>query len=63
PNQRALGTGTRRYLTDPPSEYRVPAQSADYGDLGTPEAQKERELRAAQQAEEGGGWRRLVPWL
>lgn len=61
PNQRALGTGTRRFLTDPPSEYRIPAETAATDDLGKSEAQKERELKAAQN--EGGFLRNLIPWL
>ncbi|MEM1376140.1 MAG: hypothetical protein AAGG69_02015 [Pseudomonadota bacterium] len=61
PNQRALGTGNRRFLTDPPAEYRIPAQTAATGELGTPEVVKERQAKAARG--EGGFWRRLVPWL
>ena len=34
-------TGTkRRYLSEPPTEYRTPAESAGYGDLGLTEKQK-----------------------
>ena len=61
PNQRQVGGGTRRYLTDPPSEYRIPAETAASDDIGKSEAEKERELKAAQN--EGGFLRRLVPWL
>ncbi|MEL6922355.1 MAG: hypothetical protein AAFO77_15315, partial [Pseudomonadota bacterium] len=61
PNQRALGTGNRRFLTDPPAEYRIPADTAEAGDLGVSEAVKARQARAAQG--EGGFWRNLVPWL
>ena len=39
-------TGTRRrYLSEPPTEYRQPAQSAAYGDLGLTERQKRECLR------------------
>jgi hypothetical protein len=59
----ATANPTRRtYLTDPPTEYRQPADTAAYGDLGETEASKERKRRKAT-AEPSGGWRRLVPWL
>lgn len=54
--------GARRvYLTDPPVEYRVPAETAEYGDLGQTEAAKARAAKAAQG--KNTGWRRLLPWL
>ncbi len=52
---------TRRYLSDPPTQYRQPAASAPAGDPGTPEWKKEREAKAA--SGEGGGLRKLIPWL
>lgn len=59
---RGTGGGQRVYLTDPPSEYRQPAQTADYGELGPSEAAKARaRKKAAGKAD--GGWRRLFPWL
>ncbi|MEO0543651.1 MAG: hypothetical protein AAFY99_07515 [Pseudomonadota bacterium] len=60
PNQRA-GAATRRYLTDPPAEYRIPADTAATGDLGVSEAKKARQLKAAQN--EGGFLSNLIPWL
>ena len=62
-HQRAAGA-QRVYLTDPPSEYRQPAETAPYGELGETEATKERRRKkAAKAGENGGGWRRFVPWL
>ena len=55
------GGAKRIYLTDPPTEYRVPAQTAEYGDLGVSEATKARAAKAAQG--KNSGWRRLIPWL
>lgn len=52
----------RVYLTDPPAEYRTPAGTADYGDLGVSESKKERARKRASNDGEGG-WRRWVPWL
>ncbi|GAB4364339.1 MAG: hypothetical protein Kow0026_29240 [Oricola sp.] len=54
--------GQRVYLTDPPPEYRQPAETAPYGDLGPTESAKERARKKAS-AEPKTGWRRLVPWL
>ena len=62
-NVRPVATsGQRVYLTDPPSEYRQPAETAPYGDLGQTEASKERARKKAN-AEPKTGWRKLVPWL
>ena len=55
------GSARRVYLTDPPTEYRVPAETAEYGDLGQTEAAKARAAKAAQG--KTGGWRRFIPWL
>lgn len=52
----------RVYLTDPPVDYRQPADTAAYGDLGETEATKERKRKKAT-ADPKGGWKRLVPWL
>lgn len=60
---RSTVAGRRIYLTDPPTEYRQPAQTAAYGDLGVTESAKERARKKASKSGEGGGWRRLVPWL
>lgn len=54
-------TAPRVFLTDPPSEYRQPAQTAEYGDLGETEAAKARAAKAEQGKQ--GGLRRLIPWL
>lgn len=54
--------GQRIYLTDPPAEYRKPAETAPYGDLGEKESVKERARKKAN-AEPKTGWRKLVPWL
>lgn len=59
---RATVAGKRIYLTDPPTEYRQPAQTAAYGDLGVKESTKERARKKAS-ASNDGGWRRWVPWL
>lgn len=50
---------TRRYLSDPPTEYRQPAETAPAGDPGEDEWKKER-ARKRQSGE--GGLRRLLPW-
>ena len=52
---------TRRYLSDPPLDYRQPAPTAPAGDLGVEEYKKE---RAAKRAAKGGsgGLRQLWPW-
>ncbi|MCI5078527.1 hypothetical protein [Oricola sp.] len=62
---RQVATANQRvYLTDPPTEYRQPAQTAAYGELGETEATKERRRKkAAEAGEKPGGWRRFVPWL
>jgi hypothetical protein len=52
---------SRKYLSEPPLEYRVPAATAPVGDVGEDEAKKARRLKKA--ARKGGGWRDLVPWL
>jgi len=58
---RISGGARRVYLTDPPSEYRQPAQTAQIGDLGESEAAKERARKRAQG--ERTGLRRFLPWL
>ena len=52
----------RIYLTDPPTDFREPAPTADYGELGESESAKERKRKRAL-AEPKRGWRQLVPWL
>lgn len=50
----------RRYLSEPPTEYRVPSATAASGDLGEDEWKKE---RAAASARGKGSWRDYIPWL
>ncbi|MGB7432217.1 MAG: hypothetical protein WA921_07085 [Ahrensia sp.] len=54
-------TARRNFLTDPPTEYRQPAQTAVIDDVGVSEAKKERALKRAARGQKTG-WRRLVPW-
>jgi hypothetical protein len=51
---------TRRFLSEPPLEYRRPAETAPAGELGEDEWRKERRI---QRASGSRGWRDLVPWL
>jgi len=53
---------TRRYLSDPPVEYRQPEPTAPADDLGVDEATKERQAKRAASAGTGG-LRKLIPWL
>lgn len=59
----SVQAGQRVYLTDPPDEFREPAESAPYGDLGVRESVKERQRKRAAKGDEKTGWRKLVPWL
>lgn len=52
---------TRKYLSEPPLDYRAPAETAVAGELGEDELVKERRRRQA--ASKGGSWRDYVPWL
>ncbi len=63
--ERKQGSATqRRYLSEPPVDYRVPAASAPSGDVGEDEWKKEREARRAAREKSGKhSWRDLVPWL
>ena len=55
----AAGSPTvRKHLSEPPLDYRQPAETAAYGDLGEDEVKKERAARAA--AKKGKKW--LWPW-
>lgn len=49
---------TRRYLSEPPLDYRRPAETAAVGELGEDEAVKERRMRDA-----AGGKKGLRDWL
>lgn len=53
------GPPSRKYLTEPPVEYRIPASSAPTGDLGISEAEKERRAEKAakrKKANDTGMW-------
>lgn len=52
---------SRRYLSEPPLDYRVPTASAPAGELGEDEWKKAREARRANSS--GRSWRDFVPWL
>ena len=52
----------RRYLSEPPLEYRQPATTAASNELGEDESVKERERKAAARKEKGFSWRNLIPW-
>ncbi len=51
----------RRFLSEPPVNYRQPAESAPAGELGEEEWRKERRMQAA--TGERTGIRSLIPWL
>ena len=53
---------TRRYLSDPPLDYRQPSATAATDELGKDEAQKEREAKRAARGGGGGGLGRLWPF-
>lgn len=53
----------RKYLSEPPLEYRTPSQTAAVGELGEDEAKKERRIRKAATKKGDSRWRDLVPWL
>ncbi|MBW3097099.1 hypothetical protein [Pseudohoeflea coraliihabitans] len=56
-------TDRRRFLSDPPVDYRQPAQTAAAGDVGKSEREKERERIAAAKREKSGGWFKIpLPW-
>lgn len=58
-----LNPTSRRYLSEPPVDYRRPADSAPVGELGVDEVKKQREAKRA--AQKGGGGfdlGRLWPW-
>jgi hypothetical protein len=52
---------SRKYLSEPPLDYRTPAQTAAVGDVGEDELKKQRRIKKA--AQKTRGWRDLVPWL
>ena len=54
----------RRYLSEPPLDYRQPAETAPADDIGEDEWKKESRLkREARQRTGQRGWRDMMPWL
>ena len=54
----------RKYLSEPPLEYRVPAETATAGDIGEDERKKEaRRKRDSRKKSGDSSWRDLIPWL
>ena len=55
---------TRAFLSEPPLEYRAPADTAAVGEIGEDELKKEKRLKREAQKKGGGkSWRDFVPWL
>lgn len=52
-------SNNRKYLSEPPVEYRVPNQTAAAGDLGEDEWQKQ---KRGKKAAGKSSWRDLLPW-
>jgi hypothetical protein len=52
----------RRYLSDPPSNLKVPAETAVVGDLGEPESKKEARRKKLATKGQGFNLRNLWPW-
>ncbi len=54
----------RRYLSEPPVDYRVPASTAPQNDVGEDEWRKEKRLKVESRKKAGKtSWRDFVPWL
>lgn len=54
----------RRTLSEPPLDYRQPAETAAADELGEDEFKKQRRLKAeARKAAGGKSWKDMVPWL
>lgn len=51
----------RRYLSEPPIEYRAPAATAATGDVGEDEWKKDRRRKAGH-TKKGSGWSSWLPW-
>ncbi|ANT51337.1 hypothetical protein MEA186_17843 [Mesorhizobium amorphae CCNWGS0123] len=51
---------TRKYLSEPPLDYRVAASTAPQGELGEDEYKKERRLKKEAEGKKSGGW---FDWL
>lgn len=59
--ERNQGNPTnRKYLSEPPLDYRVPAASAPTDDIGEDEWKKKK--RRENNAKEGWGWEDILPW-
>lgn len=53
----------RRFLSEPPIDYRQPAQTAPSGDVGEDEWKKEKRLKAeARKAAGKSSWADILPW-
>jgi hypothetical protein len=53
---------TRKYLSEPPLQYRQPAATAATNELGEDEAKKERDRKKAARKDKGFSLKNLVPW-
>lgn len=61
--QRQGSPTNRRYLSEPPIQYRQPSDTAPVGDIGEDEAKKERRMKAAAKKAGGGSkWADLWPF-
>jgi hypothetical protein len=54
---------TRKYLSEPPVQYRVAAGTAPQGELGEDEYKKERRLKKEAEGKKGSGWFDWMPSL
>lgn len=62
--QRQGSPGERRYLSEPPLDYRVPAATAPANDVGEDEWRKEKRQKSASRKKSGNkSWRDYIPWL
>lgn len=62
-NQQGAPT-ERKFLSEPPLDYRVPAASAPADEIGEDELKKEARRRSDARKKDGKtSWRDLVPWL
>lgn len=62
PRQQKQGDPNhRRYLSEPPVDYRVPSSNAPTGEIGEDEWKKERAAKRGNS--KSSSWRDLVPWL
>lgn len=59
----AGSSNKRAFLSEPPLDYRIPAETAPVGDVGEDEKKKERRLKREATKGKGRTWRDLVPWL